>query len=73
MHGSAVCLVILQRAEGELQTSDEITKAFMRHLPDHRIIEWPGLKKTTNDQLLSTPLLCAGSPATRPGCPGQRR
>jgi len=32
----------------------------------HRIIEWPGLKKTT---MFQPPLLCAGSPTSRPGCP----
>jgi len=34
-----------------------------------RIINWLGLKKDHNDHLVSTPLLCAGSPTTRPGCP----
>ena len=37
----------------------------------HRIIEWMGLKRTTmiiQFQPLP-PLLCSGSPTTRPGCP----
>jgi len=34
----------------------------------HRIPEWPGLQRTTMS-ISSTPLLCAGSPTTRPGCP----
>ena len=35
---------------------------------DHRIIEWPGLKRTTV-LISSNPLLCAGSPTSSPGCP----
>jgi len=27
------------------------------------------IEKDHNDHLVSTPLLCAGSPTTRPGCP----
>jgi len=37
-------------------------------MPEMRIItEWPGLKRTTM-LISSNPLLCAGSPSSRPGC-----
>jgi len=35
----------------------------------HKVIEGPGFEKDHKDHLVSTPLLCAGSPTTRPGCP----
>jgi len=38
------------------------------HITYHRITEWPGLKRTTM-LISSNPLLCAGSPTSRPGCP----
>ncbi|XP_031467619.1 LIX1-like protein, partial [Phasianus colchicus] len=34
----------------------------------HRAIEWQGGKRTTKF-ISSNPLLCAGSPVSRPGCP----
>ena len=35
---------------------------------NHRITEWPGLKRTTM-LIQFQPLLCAGSPTSSPGCP----
>jgi len=35
---------------------------------DRRITEWPGLKSTAV-LIQFQPLLCAGSPTSRPGCP----
>ena len=40
----------------------------MREPYFHRITEWPGLKRTQCSCTL-IPLLCAGSPTSRPGCP----
>ena len=36
---------------------------------DNHRMAW--VEKDHNDHLVSTPLLCAGSPTTRPGCPEQ--
>jgi len=41
---------------------------YLRKAISHRIIECPELKRTTMI-IEFQPLLCAGSPTTRPGCP----